>query len=114
MKARVPQGAGGPRNMNQLIKQAQKMQDDMKELQDRLDVTEYQGKSGGGLVTATVTGRHDVVAIKISPEAVDPEDIEMLEDLVAAAVNDAISSARRDSEEELGKITDGMNIPGVV
>lgn len=114
MKARLPQGmGGGPQNMNRIIKQAQKMQDDMKALQERLDATEYVGESGSGLVKATVTGKHDVVAIKIAPEIVDPEDIEMLEDLVAAAVNDAISKARIESETEMNKITGGLNVPGV-
>ena len=114
MKARLPKGmGGGPQNMNQIIKQAQKMQDDMKELQDRLDETEYTGESGSGLVKATVTGKHDVVAVKIAPEAIDPDDIEMLEDLIAAAVNDAITKARIESETEMGKITNGLNVPGV-
>lgn len=114
MKARLPQGmGGGPQNMNQIIKQAQKMQDDIKELQERLDSTEYVGESGSGLVKATVTGKHDVVAVKIDPSVVDPEDIEMLEDLLAAAVNDAITKARTESEAEMDKITGGMNLPGV-
>ncbi|MEG1781882.1 MAG: YbaB/EbfC family nucleoid-associated protein, partial [Oscillospiraceae bacterium] len=95
MKARLPQGmGGGAQNMNQIIKQAQKMQDEMKELQDKLDITEYQGESGGGLVKVTVTGKHDAVAVKIDPSAIDVDDIEMLEDLVAAALNDGISKAR--------------------
>ena len=114
MKARLPKGmGGGPQNMNQIIKQAQKMQDDMKELQDRLDETEYTGESGSGLVKATVTGKHDVVAVKIDPNAIDPDDIEMLEDLIAAAVNDAISKARMENETEMSKITNGLNVPGV-
>ena len=114
MKARLPKGmGGGPQNMNRIIKQAQKMQDDMKELQDRLDVTEYEGESGSGLVKATVTGKHDVTAIKIDPNAIDPDDIEMLEDLVAAAINDAISKARVESDTEMNKITGGLNVPGM-
>ncbi len=114
MKARLPKGmGGGPQNMNRIIKQAQKMQDDMKELQERLDATEYTGEAGSGLVKATVTGKHDVVAIKIDPNAIDPDDIEMLEDLIAAAVNDAVSKARAESETEMDKITGGLNMPGV-
>lgn len=114
MKARLPRGmGGGPQNMNRIIKQAQKMQDDMKELQDRLETTEYIGTSGSGMVSATVTGKHDVVAVKIAPEIVDPDDIEMLEDLVAAAINDAITKARTESDTEMQKITGGMNLPGV-
>lgn len=114
MKARLPQGmGGGAQNMNRIIKQAQKMQDDMKELQDRLDATEYTGESGSGLVKATVSGRHDVLNIKIDPAAIDPDDIEMLEDLIAAAVNDAVTKAKTESEAEMSKITGGMNLPGV-
>lgn len=114
MKARLPQGmGGGAQNMNQIIKQAQKMQDDIKVLQEQLDTTEYEGVSGSGLVKAVVTGKHDVVSIKISPDAVDVDDMEMLEDLVAAAVNAAISSARTDSETKMEAITGGINLPGM-
>ena len=114
MKARLPKGmGGGPQNMNQIIKQAQKMQDDMKALQEELDSTEYEGMSGSGVVKATVTGKHDVVGLKIDASVVDPEDIEMLEDLVAAAVNDAISKAKKDSEERIEKVTGGLNVPGM-
>ncbi|MBQ7284429.1 MAG: YbaB/EbfC family nucleoid-associated protein [Oscillospiraceae bacterium] len=114
MKARLPKGmGGGPQNMNQIIKQAQKMQDDMKALQEELDSTEYEGMSGSGVVKATVTGKHDVVGLKIDASVVDPEDIEMLEDLVAAAVNDAIAKAKKDSEERMEKVTGGLNVPGM-
>lgn len=114
MKARLPQGmGGGPQNMNRIIKQAQKMQDDMKALQDRLDMTEYTGESGSGLVKAVVNGKHDVVSVKIDPNIIDPEDIEMLEDLIAAAVNDAVSKAKAEGEAEMAKITGGMNVPGI-
>ena len=114
MEARLPKSmGGGPQNMNQIIRQAQKMQDDMKALQEELDATEYEGMSGSGVVTATVTGKHDVVSVKIDPAVVDPEDIEMLEDLVAAAVNDAIAKARKDSEEKMEKVTGGLNVPGM-
>ena len=114
MKARLPKGiGGGPQNMNQIIRQAQKMQDDMKALQEELDATEYVGESGSGMVKATVSGKHDVVGIKIDASIVDPEDIEMLEDLVAAAVNDGIAKARKDSEERMEKVTGGLNVPGM-
>ena len=114
MKARLPKGmGGGPQNMNQIIKQAQKMQDDMKALQEELDTTEYVGESGCGVVKATVNGKHDVVGIKIDASIVDPEDIEMLEDLVAAAVNDGIAKAKKDSEERMEKVTGGLNVPGM-
>lgn len=114
MKARLPKGmGGGPQNMNQIIKQAQKMQDDMKVLQDELDATEYKGVSGSGLVEATVNGKHEVTSLKIKPEAVDTDDMEMLEDLVAAAVNDAIAQAKKDSEERMEKVTGGISVPGL-
>ncbi len=114
MKARLPKGMGaGPQNMNQIIKQAQKMQDDMKVLQDELDVTEYEGVSGSGVVKATVTGKHNIVSLKIDQSIVDPEDMEMLEDLIAAAVNDAISKAKQDGEERMEKLTGGISVPGM-
>ena len=114
MKARLPKGmGGGPQNMNHIIKQAQKMQDDMKLLQEELDATEYEGMSGSGVVKATVNGKHDVVSVKIDAAVVDPDDIEMLEDLVAAAVNDAIAKARKDSEERMEKVTGGLNVRGM-
>ncbi len=115
MKARLPKGmGGGPQNMNQIMRQAQKMQDDMKVLQEKLDETEYEGVSGSGLVKVTATGKHDIVSVKISPDAVDVDDLEMLEDLIAAAVNDAITKARLESETEMAKITDGLNVPGMM
>ena len=114
MKARLPKGmGGGPQNMNQIIRQAQKMQDDMKALQEELDSTEYEGMSGSGVVKAVVNGKHDVISVKIDPAVVDPDDIEMLEDLVAAAVNDGIAKARKDSEERMEKVTGGLNVPGM-
>lgn len=114
MKARLPQGmGGGAQNMNQIIKQAQKMQDDIKILQDQLDVTEYEGVSGNGLVKAMVTGKHSVVSVKIDPSIVDPDDIEMLEDLIAAAINDGVTKAKADGEEKVDKVTGGINLPGM-
>ena len=114
MKARLPKGmGGGPQNMQHIIKQAQKMQDDMKLLQEELDATEYEGVSGSGVVKATVNGKHDVVGVKIDAAVVDPDDIEMLEDLVAAAINDAIAKAKKDSEERMEKVTGGLNVPGM-
>ena len=114
MKARLPKGmGGGPQNMNQIIKQAQKMQDDMKALQEELDATEYEGMSGSGVVKAVVTGKHDVVSIKLDAAVVDPDDIEMLEDMIAAAMNEAISTADEDYNNEMAKLTGGLNIPGL-
>ena len=115
MKARLPQGygGGGPTNMQGMIKQAQKMQEDMARVQEELDAREYTAAAGGGAVTATVDGKHMVKKLELKPEVVDPEDVEMLADLVMAAVNEAIRQAVDTSEAEMGKVTGGMNIPGM-
>lgn len=112
MKVRIP-NSGGPGNMNQMLKQAQKMQADMAALQEDLEKREYTATSGGGMVEVTVDGTHLIKSIKINPDAVDPEDIEMLEDFVTLAVNEAISNAIKTSEEEMGAITGGLNMPGM-
>lgn len=112
MKVRIP-NSGGAGNMNQMLKQAQKMQSDMAALQEDLEQREFTAVSGGGIVEATVDGKHTVKSIKINPEAVDPEDVEMLEDLVTVAVNEAIAAAIKTSEEEMGAITGGLNMPGL-
>lgn len=112
MKARLPQGYG-KQNMNQLMQQAQMMQETMKTKQAELEETEYKVTAGGGMVEITMTGRHQVTALKINPEAVQPDDVEMLEDLVAAAVNEAVRVVDEASEKEMGAITGGLNIPGL-
>lgn len=112
MKVRIP-NSGGPSNMNQMIKQAQKMQEDMASLQDDLEQREYTATSGGGIVSVTVDGKHLIKSIKIKPEAVDPGDAEMLEDLITVAVNEAISNAIKTAEEEMGAVTGGLNFPGM-
>ncbi|OJU16765.1 MAG: YbaB/EbfC family nucleoid-associated protein [Clostridiales bacterium 43-6] len=112
MKARLPQGYGGG-GQNNLMRQAQKMQEDMAALQEELDAREYTATAGGNMVEVTVTGKHEVKAIKIKPEVVDPEDVEMLEDLLIAAVNEAIRNATENASEEMGKITGGLNMPGL-
>ena len=112
MKVRIP-NSGGPGNMNQMLKQAQKMQEDMANLQADLETREYSATSGGGLIEVTVDGKHLIKSIKINPDAVDPDDVEMLEDLVTVAVNEAIESAIKNSEEEMGAITGGLNLPGM-
>ncbi|HJC08483.1 MAG TPA: YbaB/EbfC family nucleoid-associated protein [Candidatus Gemmiger stercorigallinarum] len=112
MKARMPKGYGRP-DPNAMMRQVQKMQDAIREKQAELEAKEYTGTASGEMVTVTMTGKHEVTAVKIKPEAVDPEDIEMLEDLVAAAVNSAVSAADKEAEEEMGKLTGGMNIPGI-
>lgn len=112
MKVRIP-NSGGPSNMNQMIKQAQKMQEDMANLQADLESREFTAVSGGGMVEVTVDGKHLIKNIKINPEAVDADDVEMLEDFITIAVNEAIENAIKTSEEEMGAITGGLNIPGM-
>ena len=109
MKARMPAGFGRP-DMNALMRQAQKMQEDMKA---ELEAAEYTGSASGEMVTVKMNGKHEVLAITIKPEAVDPDDIEMLEDLVAAAVNATVKQVDETAEAEMGKLTGGMNIPGL-
>ena len=114
MKARLPEGMGrGPRNMQSMLRQAQKMQEDMAKLQEELDAREYTARSGGGAVTAVVDGKHRLKTLEIQPEVVDPEDTEMLADLVIAAVNEAVRQAAETSEAEMSKVTGGMNLPGM-
>lgn len=111
MKVRLPNNGGG--NMNQMLKQAQKMQEDMANLQADLEQREYTASSGGGMVEVTVDGKHLIKNIKINPDAINPDDSEMLEDLITVAVNEAISNAIKTSEEEMGAITSGLNMPGL-
>ena len=114
MKARLPEGMGrGPGNMQSMLRQAQKMQEDMAKLQEELDAREYTARSGGGAVTAVVDGKHRLKTLEIQPEVVDPEDTEMLADLVIAAVNEAVRQAAETSEAEISKVTGGMNLPGM-
>lgn len=114
MKARLPQGmGGGAQNMNQMIKQAQKMQEEMKVKQEELEQQEFQSTSGGGMVEVTITGKKEIKSIIVKPEIVNPDDIEMLQDLVVAAVNEAIRKVEDITNEEMEKITGSLNIPGV-
>lgn len=112
MKVRLP-GSGGAGNMQQMLKQAQKMQQDMAALQEDIEQREFTAVSGGGAVSVTVDGKHTVKEIKIKPEIVDPDDVEMLEDLITVAVNEAIVNAVKTSEDEMGAITGGLNMPGL-
>lgn len=113
MKARLPQGmGGGPGNMQAMMRQAQKMQEDAAALQQELETTEYTATAGGGAVEATVNGKHEIVRLNIDPEVIDPEDAEMLADLVTAAVNEAMRKAATDAETRMAQITGGLNIPG--
>ena len=106
----------GQPNMQQLMKQAQKMQQQLVEAQSKLAQTEVTGTAGGGLVTAVVTGSGDVVSVKIDPQAVDPDDVESLEDLVVAAIRDAASNAASLQEQTMGPLAGGLGglgLPGM-
>ena len=114
MKARLPQGVGGgPQNMNAMIRQAQKLQEDMEALQAELDEREYDVSAGGGAVKIKIKGTLEILNIEISPEIVDPDDIETLTDLVTAAVNEAIGKVTKTNEEEKNKLSSQLSIPGI-
>ena len=98
--------------MNSLMRQAQKMQEDMTNLQAELEQKEYEISAGGGMVNVKVSGKKELLSIEIKPEAVDPDDVEMLQDLVLAAVNEALRTANETMEREMGKLTGGLNMPG--
>lgn len=100
-------------NMNQMMKQVKKMQEQMLKAQEELGSKTIEGSSGGGVVTVQVNGHKKVLSIQIKPEAVDPEDIEMLQDLVLTAVNDALTQAEELANNDMGKFTGGMKIPGL-
>lgn len=107
-----PGGFGGG-NMNQLMKQAQKLQKDMEKMQQELETKEFEASVGGGAVTVKANGKKEIVSINIKPEVVDEDDVEMLEDLVLSAVNEALRKAEEASSQNMGKLTGGMNIPGM-
>ncbi len=100
-------------NMGQLMKQAQQFQSKMAKLQEELSEKTVEASAGGGMVTAVASGKQELVSIHIDKEVIDPDDAEMLQDLVMAAVNDSLNKAREMMNEEMGKLTKGMNIPGL-
>ncbi len=102
---------GGMGNMNNMMKQMQKMQKKMQEAQEELGQQKIEGTAGGGMVTVVVTGHKEVVDVQIKPEAVDPDDVEMLQDLVLAAVNDAMKKADEMTNNTMGQFTKGLNLP---
>lgn len=104
---------GGGANMSQMIKQAKKMQEQMAKMQEELQEKIVDASAGGGAITAKVNGRQELLEIKIKPEVVDPEDVEMLEDLILAVVNEAIKKSQDMVSGEMSKITGGLNIPGL-
>lgn len=114
MRANLPKGmGGGPQNMQAMIRQAQKMQEDVAAKQEELDACEYEIKAGGGAVTVTINGKKEVLSIDISPEIVDPDDIETLSDILVAGVNEAIKRVEETNSKEMEKITGSMNMPGL-
>ena len=110
MKARIPNQPAGGQNM---MKKLQEMQENMQAVQEELAVAEYTACSGGGAVDVVVNGSHEIKSVKIKPEVVDPEDVEMLEDMLVAALNEAMRKADEAAEREMGKVTGGLNIPGL-
>lgn len=116
MKARLPKGysnGGGANNMQQLARQAQKIQEAMEVATTELEAKEYSATSGGNAVKVTVTGKMEVKSIEIQPEVIDPEDAEMLSDLIMAATNEALRAAADDKEETMTALSGGLSIPGM-
>ena len=114
MKVRIPQqGMGGPANMQSMLKQAQKMQEDMAAKQEELEALEYEVSAGGGVVNVKINGKKEILNIEIAPEIVDPDDIETLSDILVAGVNEAIKKVESTNATEMEKITGSMNMPGL-
>ena len=103
---------GGGMNAN-MVRQAQKMQQDMLKMQAEMEIKEFEATAGGGMVKATVNGKHELLALEIDPEAVDPEDVEMLQDMVIAAVNEATRKADAENSATMSKLTGGLNLGGL-
>jgi len=104
-------GGMGGGNMNSMIRQAQKMQQDMMKAQEELEAKSYEASAGGGVVSAVVSGKKELTSVTIDPEAVDPDDVEMLQDLIVAAVNEAMRKANEDAASQMSKLTGGLNLP---
>jgi len=100
---------GGGMNMN-MIKQAQKMQEDLMKMQGEMEEKQYTAQAGGGVVTATVSGKRELTELAIEPDAVDPDDVEMLQDLIVAAVNEALRTAEKSMNDSMSKLTGGLNL----
>ena len=114
MKARLPkQNMGGAQNMNAMIRQAQKMQDEIPTLQEDIENREFSATSGGGAVSVVVTGKKIIKSLTINKAVVDPEDVEMLQDLVISAINEAVNQVESTTETEMSKITGGVSLPGL-
>ena len=114
MRANLPKGVGGGgQNMQAMIRQAQKMQEDMAAKQAELDAREYEIKAGGGAVTVKINGTKEILGLDIQPEIVDPDDIETLTDILIAGINEAIKTVETTNSAEMEKITGSMNMPGL-
>ena len=114
MKANIPKGmGGGPQNMQAVIRQAQKMREDMAAKQAELDAREYEVKAGGGVVTVKINGKKEILSIDIAPELVDPDDIETLQDILVAGVNEAIKRVEETNAAELEMVTGSLDMPGL-
>ena len=114
MRANIPKGmGGGPQNMQSMMRQAQKMQEAMEEKQAELDAREYDIQAGGGVVALKLYGKKEVLSIAIKPEVVDPDDVETLQDILVAAVNEGIKKVESVNSEEMNKITGGLSMPGL-
>ena len=103
----------GGMNQMQMMKQAQKMQQDLLKMQQEMETKEYEATAGGGVITAVANGKHELLRVTIDPEAVDPEDVEMLQDMVVAAVNEAMRKADDDSAANMSRLTGGLNLGGL-
>ena len=108
----MPGGMGGM-NQAQMMKQAQKMQQELLRMQEEQERMTYTAKAGGGMVSASVNGKHEIVSLEINPEAVDPDDVEMLQDLIIAAVNEALRAAETEKNNNMSKMAGGLNLGGL-
>lgn len=113
MKARIPKNMGANQNMNSMIRQAQKMQEQITELQNDIEERDFSATAGGGAVEVILSGKKTMKSLTLKPEVVDPEDIEMLQDLIISAVNEAVNNIEQTTEEEMNKITGGVALPGL-
>ena len=113
MRANIPKGMGGAQNMQAVLRQAQKMREDMAAKQDELDAREYDVKAGGGVVTVRINGKKEILAIDIAPEVVDPDDIETLSDILVAGVNEAIKRVEETNAAEMETVTGSLDMPGL-
>ena len=111
MKARLPKGYG-PQNMNQMMKQSQNVQEEMSRIQQEVEETEFEVATGGGMISLSINGKKEITKLEIAPEVVDPDDIEMLQDLLIAAFNEGVRRVEDETNTRVQAVTGGMNLPG--